>query len=222
MDKVIIVDHLFDNISFTVQSGEFVGLLGPKGSGKTSIIKVISGLKSSDSGFISVLGFDPNDRNFDFLKHVSVVFANKNDLLKNLKVIHSVELNKVIYKINDRDYQKNLDELTNLLSASKLLEKKVSDLSPEQKIKMELVASLIHKPKILLLDEPFTGFDLKVQNRLSDFIYEYTKRNKTTVLLSSDKVSNLFGLVRRVIVIEDKKLLFDGALEKINEIHPKL
>ena len=219
MDKVIIVDHLFENISFTLQAGEFVGLLGPAKSGKTSLIKVLCGLMPSTHGFVSVLGFDPSVRDVDFLRQISVILNNKNDLLQDLKAIKSIETNKAIYQVNERDYRKNLDELVNLLRASKLLDKKVCDLSPVQKMKVELIASLIHKPKILLLDEPFIGFDQKTQSLLNDFIYEYVRKNNTTVLLSADNVKPVLGLVRRVVVIEDRKMLFDGALEKINEEH---
>lgn len=220
MDKAIIVDHLFKDsifkdISFTLQSGEFVGLLGPKGSGKTTLIKILSGLKSLDSGFISVMGFNPLDRKEDYLKQISVIFSGKNELSEDLLAIQSIELNKIIYKISDRDYRKKLNELVDLLRVSKFLNINAKDLNDEQKIKIELVLSLIYNPKIIFIDEPFFRFDLKTQHFLFDFLYEYFKRNETTILLSSESVNELIGLVRRVIVIDEQKLLFDGPLEKI-------
>ncbi|MEK7100299.1 MAG: ATP-binding cassette domain-containing protein [Patescibacteria group bacterium] len=215
MDKAIIVDHLFKDVSFTLQTGEFVGLLGPKGSGKTTLIKFLSGLKSPNSGFISVLGFDPSERHYDFLRQISVVFSQKNELWEDLSVIKSIEFTKATYSMLDRDYNKNLDELVTLLRTSKLLDIKVKNLSLEQKIKVELIVSLIYKPKVLLLDEPFINFDLKTKHLLNDFIYEYVKRNETTVLLTSDNVNDLIGLVRRVVIIDEEKLLFDGPFEKI-------
>ena len=135
MDKAIIVDHLFKDVSFTLQTGEFVGLLGPKGSGKTTLIKFLSGLKSPNSGFISVLGFDPSERHYDFLRQISVVFSQKNELWEDLSVIKSIEFTKATYSMLDRDYNKNLDELVTLLRTSKLLDIKVKNLSLEQKIK---------------------------------------------------------------------------------------
>lgn len=222
MDKAVIVDRLFENISFTLQSGEFVGLLGPAKSGKTSLVKVLCGLIPSPTGFVSVLGFDPSGRDTDFLRQISVVFNNKNDLLPDLQAIHSIELNKVIYQLTDREYRKNLDELVSLLRVTKFLDKKVSDLSPIQKMKVELIASLIHKPKVLLLDEPFISFDQKNQSLLNDFIYEYVRKNNITALLTADNVKPVLGLVRRVVVIEDGKMLFDGALEKIHEVKPTI
>lgn len=205
MDRAIIVDHLMD-ISFTIQTGEIVGLVGPIGAGKTTIIKILSGLVRLKSGFVSVLDNNPWDKSDDFLKQTSVIFGNKSQLILDLPAIYTFELNKAIYQIKDRDYRKNLDELISLLGVSKTLDVEVKELSPEQKIKMEFVASLIYKPKVLFLDEmPFNP----------DFLYEYNKRNRITIFLTSPNINNLNDIVRRVIAIDNRKLIFDGPLEKL-------
>jgi len=207
MDKAIIVDHL-KGISFTIQTGEIVGLIGPIGAGKTTIIKVLSGLTNSVSGFVSVLDFDPWEKSKDFLKQISVIFGQNSQLIPDLPATYTFELNKATYEIRERDYRKNLDELVSLLGASKLLDIQVKKLLPDQKIKMEYIASLIHKPKVLFLDEPI--FD-------PDFLYEYNKKNKTTILLTSHKIDNLVGFVRRAIAIDNGKLIFDGPLEELDK-----
>src|SRR3989339_1465154 len=155
--------HALKNISFTIQPGELVGFIGPNGAGKTTTLKILSGLLYPTSGFVSVLGFDPWEKSADFLKKISLVLGQKNQLWWDLPVIKSFELNKEIYEINNREYNKNLDELVNILDVSKLLNTQVRKLSLGQRMKMELIASLLHKPKILFLDEPTIGLDLIAQ-----------------------------------------------------------
>lgn len=205
MDKAIIVDHLM-GMSFTIQTGEIVALVGPIGAGKTTIIKILSGLIKPKSGFVSVLDNNPWEKSNDFLKQISVIFGDKSQLILDLPAIYTFELNKAIYKIKDRDYRRNLDELISFFEVTKLLDIEVRKLTPEQKIKMEFIASLIHKPKVLFLDEMF--FD-------PDFLYEYNKRNQMTIFLTSSNINNLNEIVRRIIAIDDGKLIFDGPLEKL-------
>jgi len=202
-----------NDISFTIQEGELVGFIGPNGAGKTTTLKILSGLLYPTSGFVSVLGFDPWEKSADFLKKISLVLGQKNQLWWDLPVIKSFELNKEIYEINNREYNKNLDELVNILDVSKLLNTQVRKLSLGQRMKMELIASLLHKPKILFLDEPTIGLDLIAQQALRDFVYEYNKKEGATILLTSHNMNDLVDLARRIIVIDNGKLIFDGALE---------
>lgn len=222
MDKAIIVDHLskdnlFSDISFTLQKGEFVGILSPKGAGKTTLLKIIAGIKHASSGFVSVLGFDPIEKQYDFLKQISYVGPNKSELWLNLPAIETFELYKDLYEINERDFRRDIDELVSIFNLSKLLEVPVKNLSFEHKERVEISLALIHKPKILLLDEPFLNLESKKQHAISDYLYEYTTKNKTTVLLASDKVEDLIGLARRSIIIDEGKLIYDGPLERITE-----
>lgn len=228
MDKAIIVDRLAKNfivnkktikalkeISFTIQKGELVGFIGPNGAGKTTTMKTLSGLLYPTSGFVSVLGFDPFEKSRDFLKQISLVMGQKNQLWWDLPVINSFEFNKAIYEIKDKDYKRNLDELVSLLKVSDLLQTPVRKLSLGQRMKMELIASLIYKPSVLFLDEPTLGLDLIAQQSLRDFIYEYNRKNEATVLLTSHNMNDLVDLSRRVIIINDGNIIFDGALDEI-------
>ncbi|AKM82960.1 ABC transporter [Candidatus Woesebacteria bacterium RIFOXYC1_FULL_31_51] len=206
-----------NGVSFSVQPGELVGFIGPNGAGKTTTLKILSGLLFPSSGFVSVLDFDPWEKSHDFLKQISLVMGQKNQLWWDLPVIESFELNKAIYGISDRDYQKNLDELVSLLDVSKFLKTQVRKLSLGQRMKMELIAALIYKPKVLFLDEPTIGLDLVAQQNLRDFIYEYNQKNEATILLTSHNMNDLVDLARRVIVIDEGKIIFDGILEELTE-----
>lgn len=204
-------------LSFSVQPGELVGFIGPNGAGKTTTLKILSGLLYPSSGFVSVMDFDPWEKSHEFLKQISLVMGQKNQLWWDLPAIESFELNKAIYEIPNRDYEKNLDELVSLLGVSKLLKTQVRKLSLGQRMKMELIAALIYKPKVLFLDEPTIGLDLIAQQNLRDFIYEYNKKNEATILLTSHNMNDLVDLARRVIVIDEGRLVFDGALENLTE-----
>lgn len=206
-----------NGVSFSVQPGELVGFIGPNGAGKTTTLKVLSGLLYPSSGFVSVLDFDPWEKSHDFLKQISLVMGQKNQLWWDLPVIESFELNKAIYGISDRDYQKNLDALVSLLDVSKFLKTQVRKLSLGQRMKMELIAALIYKPRVLFLDEPTIGLDLVGQQNLRDFIYEYNQKNEATVLLTSHNMNDLVDLARRVIVIDDGRIIFDGILEELTQ-----
>lgn len=245
MDRAIIVDHLVKNfevtekepglagavkslfspkikqvhalrgISFAIQSGELVGFIGPNGAGKTTTLKTLSGLLYPTSGFVEVLEYDPWDRRPEFLKQIALVMGQKNQLWWDLPAIETFELNRAIYEIPRRQYEENLNELVELVEVEKLVETPVRKLSLGQRMRMELVAALLHKPKVLFLDEPTIGLDLVAQQRMRDFIYEYNKKYNATIILTSHNMDDLIDLARRVIVIDEGRLLFDGALEEL-------
>lgn len=203
------------NISFTIQPGELVGFIGPNGAGKTTTLKTLSGLLYPTSGFVSVLDFDPWDRRPEFLKQIALVMGQKNQLWWDLPAIETFELNRAIYEIPKKEYEENLKELTTLLEVEKLLNSQVRRLSLGQRMRMELVAALLHKPKILFLDEPTIGLDVVAQQKMRDFIYEYNRKYQATILLTSHNMDDLVDLARRVIVIDEGKILFDGVLEEL-------
>ncbi len=245
MDKAIIVDHLvknfeviekkpglkgaidsivspkkkiiraLKNISFTIQPGELVGFIGPNGAGKTTTLKVLSGLLYPTAGFTSVLGFDPWERKPEFLKKISLVMGQKNQLWWDLPAAETLELNREIYEIPKKEYEENSNELITLLDVGKLLNIQVRRLSLGQRMRLELVAALIHQPKVLFLDEPTIGLDLIAQQKMRDFIYEYNHKYEATILLTSHNMDDLIDLARRVIVIDEGQILFDGALEEL-------
>jgi len=245
MDKAIIVDRLVKNfevsekeagltgaikslfsskkktvralreISFTIQPGELVGFIGPNGAGKTTTLKTLSGLLYPTSGFIEVLEHNPWERKPEFLKQIALVMGQKNQLWWDLPAIETFELNRAIYEIPTKNYNDNLKELVDLLEIGKLINTPVRKLSLGQRMRMELTAALLHKPKVLFLDEPTIGLDIIGQQKMRDFIYEYNKKYNATILLTSHNMDDLSNLARRVIVIDAGQLLFDGALEEL-------
>ena len=207
--------HALHGVSFAIQPGELVGFIGPNGAGKTTTLKTLSGLLYPTAGFVEVLEYNPWDRKPEFLKQISLVMGQKNQLWWDLPAIETFELNKAIYEIPGHVYQKNLEELVELLEIGKLLNTPVRKLSLGQRMRMELTAALLHKPKVLFLDEPTIGLDLIAQQKIRDFIYEYNRKYEATILLTSHNMNDLTDLARRVIVIDAGEILFDGALEEL-------
>jgi len=207
--------HALRGISFTITPGELVGFIGPNGAGKTTTLKTLSGLLYPTGGFIEVLEHDPWQRRSEFLKQISLVMGQKNQLWWDLPAIETFELNRAIYEIPKREYENNLNELVDLLGTKKILNTPVRKLSLGQRMKMELTSALLHGPKVLFLDEPTIGLDLVAQQKMRDFIYEYNKKYGATILLTSHNMDDLINLARRVIVINEGRLLFDGALEDL-------
>ncbi len=202
-----------DKISFSVEKGELVGFIGPNGAGKTTTLKVLSGLLYPSSGLVQVLGFDPWEKRQEYLKKISLVMGQKNQLWWDLPAIETLELNRAIYEIPRRDYRKNLDELVALLEVEDLLNVPVRRLSLGQRMRLELVASLLHKPEVLFLDEPTIGLDIFGQTKIRDFLIDYNRRSGATMLLTSHNMDDIFGVAKRVIVINKGKIIFDGPFQ---------
>lgn len=207
--------HALKGISFTIQPGELIGFIGPNGAGKTTTLKTLSGLLYPTSGFVQVLGHDPWARSPEYLKQIALVMGQKNQLWWDLPAIETFELNRAIYEIPTKTYYENLKELVDLLEIGKLINTPVRKLSLGQRMRMELTAALLHKPKVLFLDEPTIGLDLVAQAKMRDFIYEYNKKYNATIILTSHNMNDLTDLARRVIVVDAGLLLFDGALEEL-------
>ena len=206
-----------DGISFSIREGELVGFIGPNGAGKTTTLKCLSGLLYHSSGIVEVLGYIPFERKADFLKKISLVMGQKNQLWWDLPAVESFRLNKEIYELSEDVYRKNLDELTGLLDVGSLINQPVRQLSLGQRMKMELIAALIHHPKVLFLDEPTIGLDIVMQKKMRDFIGNYNKKYKATILLTSHYMADVKELCRRVIIINKGKLIYDGSLESLSQ-----
>jgi len=207
--------HALRGVSFTIQPGELVGFIGPNGAGKTTTLKTLSGLLYPSGGFVEVLEHDPWERSPEYLKQIALVMGQKNQLWWDLPAIETFELNRAIYEIPTKTYRDNLKELVDLLEIGKLINTPVRKLSLGQRMRMELTAALIHKPKVLFLDEPTIGLDLVAQAKMRDFIYNYNVKFGATIILTSHNMDDLTNLARRVIVIDEGQLLFDGALEEL-------
>ncbi|MCC6985884.1 MAG: ATP-binding cassette domain-containing protein, partial [Anaerolineales bacterium] len=206
-----------DGISFDIQPGEVVGFLGPNGAGKTTTLKMLTGLLHPTSGEVSVLGFEPAKRPHDYLRQITLVMGNRNQLSWDLPALDSFDLQRAIYSIPTDEFKKTRDEFIELLDLKDLVQKPVRNLSLGERMKMEFVGALLHKPKILFLDEPTLGLDVTMQKRIRTFVAEYNQRYGATVLLTSHYMADVEALCRRVIVIHHGQLLFDGDLSALVE-----
>jgi len=206
-----------DGISFDLAPGEIVGFLGPNGAGKTTTLKMLSGLLYPTSGELSVLGHIPSMREKEFLRQITLVMGQRNQLVWDIPAADSFELNRVIYRIPLKDYRRTLDELVALLDLEPLLRKPVRNLSLGERMKCEVAAALLHRPLMVFLDEPTIGLDVTMQRRIRAFIAEYNTRCGATVLLTSHYMADVEALCRRVVVIHHGRLLFDGELSALRE-----
>ena len=204
-----------DDISFSIKEGELVGFIGPNGAGKTTTLKCLSGLLYPTSGEISVLNFKPWQRKRQFLTNISFVMGQKNQLWWDLPAIETFLLNKEIFEINDSQFKKTLGELVDLLDAKDILNIQVKRLSLGQRMKCELIAALIHLPKVLFLDEPTIGLDVVMQEKLREFVKSYNKNFNSTIILTSHYMEDVQNLAKRVIVINFGKIVFDGLLTEL-------
>jgi ABC-2 type transport system ATP-binding protein len=201
-----------DGVSFDIEPGEIVGFLGPNGAGKTTTLKMLSGLLYPTSGEMSVLGHVPSKRESAYLRKITMVMGNRNQLQWDLPALDSYELLRAIYRLHPDDFRKTRDEFIELLDLGDLVTKPVRNLSLGERMKVETAAALLHRPTVLFLDEPTIGLDVTMQKRIRSFIAEYNQRYGATVLLTSHYMADVQALCKRVIVIHHGRILFDGEL----------
>ncbi|HEU5207480.1 MAG TPA: ATP-binding cassette domain-containing protein [Gaiellaceae bacterium] len=206
-----------DGISFTVDQGEVVGFLGPNGAGKTTTLKMLSGLLHPSGGEGRVLGFVPARRQREFLSRITLVMGNRNQLQWDLPALDSYELNRAIYRIPREEFAPLRDELIELLDIGDLVRKPVRQLSLGERMKAEIVGALLHKPRVLFLDEPTIGLDVTMQKRIRTFVADYNERYGATVLLTSHYMADVEALCKRVVVIHHGTILYDGVLSGLAE-----
>jgi viologen exporter family transport system ATP-binding protein len=206
-----------DGISFEIAPGEIVGFLGPNGAGKTTTLKMLSGLLYVSGGEARVLGHIPSKRERTFLSRIALVMGNRNQLQWDLPALDSYELNRAIYRIPREDFVPVRDELIELLEIGDLVRKPVRNLSLGERMKAEIVGSLLHRPQVLFLDEPTIGLDVTMQKRIREFVALYRQRHDATVMLTSHYMADVEALCERVIVIHHGKILFDGDLAALSD-----
>lgn len=211
-----------NDISFSIEQGELIGFIGPNGAGKTTTLKCLSGLIYPTHGEIKVLGHTPFDRDHNLLRSISLVMGQKSQLWWDLPPIESYLLYKEMYDVPDSQFKKTLDELVELLELKDILQVQVRKLSLGQRMKCELVAQLLHSPKILFLDEPTIGLDIVMQQKIRSFVREYNKKYNATILLTSHYMDDVKELCKRVIIINHGKLLYDGSLSSIVSKHTQM
>ncbi len=204
-----------DGVTFGIGAGEMVGFLGPNGAGKTTTLKMLSGLLHPTGGQISVAGYTPKERRAAFLKQITLVMGQKQQLIWDLPALDSFRVNQAIYEINDDEYRETMREFTDILDLDGILKKQVRKLSLGERMKCELAAALLHRPKVLFLDEPTIGLDVNMQVRIREFVQEYNRRFDATVILTSHYMADVTALCDRIIVIDKGQIVFDGDLQAL-------
>jgi ABC-2 type transport system ATP-binding protein len=206
-----------DGVSFTIETGEMVGFLGPNGAGKTTTLKMLAGLLHPTSGALSVAGFTPKERRAAFLKTITLVMGQKQQLLWDLPALDSFLVNQAIYEIPDDQFKATMREFDELLELGGILKKQVRKLSLGERMKCELAAALLHRPRVLFLDEPTIGLDINMQVRIREFVAAYNRRFEASIILTSHYMADVTALCRRIIVIDKGKIVFDGDLSQLIE-----
>src|SRR6266550_939565 len=204
-----------DGVSFSIEPGEMVAFLGPNGAGKTTTLKMLSGVIYPTAGTARVLGFVPWEREVAYRRRFALVMGQKNQLWWDLPAMESFRLHQQIYRIEPKAFEHTLGELTELLEIGKLLKQPVRELSLGERMKMELTAALLHSPEVLFLDEPTIGLDVVAQHRIQHFLRAYQESRKTTVLLTSHYMKDVAALCRRVVIIAQGQIKYDGSLTGI-------
>jgi ABC-2 type transport system ATP-binding protein len=205
------------DVSFSLEAGEIVGFLGPNGAGKTTTLKMLTGLIHPSTGQVRVGGYVPFQRQTGFLEQMSLVMGQKQQLLWDLPALDSLKINAAVYNLSDRLFTQRLEELASLLQLEDKLIQPVRKLSLGERMKAELLAALIHHPRILFLDEPTLGLDVNAQAAVRNFLKEYNQRYQATILLTSHYMADITALCQRVLLIYQGQLIYDGSLESLLE-----
>ena len=203
------------DISFEIEEGEIVGYIGPNGAGKSTTIKMLSGILVPTSGSITVDGLNPTKNRREYVSRIGVVFGQKSQLTWDIPAEDTFELLRDIYKIDNKEYQKTKDYLVKLLNIGEIIKKPVRTLSLGERMRCEIAASLLHKPKILFLDEPTIGLDAISKKIVRNFIKKINKENKVTIILTTHDMSDIEALAKRIILIGNGRILYDGEIKKL-------
>ena len=203
-------------VNFKITQGEIVGFLGPNGAGKTTTLKMLSGLLHPTGGNANVLGFTPWELNPDYLRSMTLVMGQRNRLSWDIPAADSFLLNQAIYRLPDDEYQKTYKELDELLELEPIMKKPVRNLSLGERMKCEIAAGLLHRPKVLFLDEPTIGLDITGQARIREFLREYNRRTGATILLTSHYMADVTALCERIIIIHHGNLKYDGGINDLS------
>ena len=202
-------------VSFAIEPGEIVGFLGPNGAGKTTTLKMLSGLIHPSGGRAEVAGFEPRRRQRRFLEAITLVMGQKQQLLWDLPPLDSLLLNAAVYGIDDGEAKRRIHELAEMLELGPELTRPVRKLSLGERMKAELMAALLHRPRVLFLDEPTLGLDVNAQARVREFLESYNQRYGATLLLTSHYMADITALCPRVLLIHQGRLFHDGSLEEL-------
>ncbi len=214
IDKVAL-----DHVNLQIEPGEIVGLVGANGAGKTTLVKILSGIIHPTSGDVKVMGYTPFERKYAFRKQISLIMGQKAQLWWDLPAEDCFMLLKEIYEIPEDVYKKNLAHLVDALDVSRVMNIQIRRLSLGERMKMELIAALLHQPKVVFLDEPTIGLDMTAQKAVRDFILDYREKHKPIMILTSHYMEDIKQLAKRLVIIKDGKFVYDGDLDTIAKKH---
>lgn len=206
-----------NDISFTIKQGEMVGYIGENGAGKSTTIKMLTGILTPTSGKVVVNGMNPHKEREAFVRTIGVVFGQRSQLWWDIAVQESFRLLKKVYRVSDRDYKEHMEHVIETLDIGPLLDKPVRKLSLGQRMRCELAAALIHNPPLLFLDEPTIGLDVLVKLKIRQFLKEINEKYKTTILLTTHDIADIEALCERVIMLDEGKIIYDGSLQRLKE-----
>lgn len=210
-----------NKINFNIEEGELVGYIGENGAGKSTTIKMLTGLLTPTSGSVLVNGIVPNEKRIQNNKNIGAVFGQKTQLWWDLHVIESFRLIRQMYKIPEGEYRKNLKKFTEILELDDLLEKQVKNLSLGQKMRCEIAATFLHDPKIVYLDEPTIGLDVLVKENIRKFIKDINKEKNTTVILTTHDLKDIEDVCNRIILLDKGQIIYDGEKQKFKDTYGK-
>lgn len=212
-EKTIV--NAIKSIDILINQGEIIGLIGPNGAGKTTLIKLMTGILAPSSGQVICAGFEPFQKDNDYLKKIGVVLGQKSQLIWDLPALETLELIRVIYDINEKSYKEKLDEMLKLLNVEHKLNTPVRKLSLGERVKFEIICSLIHSPEILFLDEPTIGLDITSQKMIHQFLLKINRETKTTIILTSHYMKDIEALCERVMIIMDGSIISDMPIKEL-------
>jgi ABC-2 type transport system ATP-binding protein len=215
LDRNYKVLRAVDDISLTVNEGEMVGYIGENGAGKSTTIKMLTGILSPSGGEVRVNGMNPHKERERFVRTIGVVFGQRSQLWWDIAVQESFRLLKKVYKVSDEDYKNHMEHVIESLDIGPLLDKPVRKLSLGQRMRCELAAALIHNPPLLFLDEPTIGLDVLVKLKIRKFLKEMNEKYKTTILLTTHDLTDIEALCERVVMLDEGKIIYDGGLEQL-------
>ncbi|MEW6606437.1 MAG: ATP-binding cassette domain-containing protein [bacterium] len=215
LSRKYILKEAIKSISFSIEQGQIVGIIGPNGAGKSTLIKMLSGILIPDKGEIKSLGFIPYKERRRYTQNIGVVFGQRSQLWWDLPVCESYTLLQKIYRIDTHTFNTRLEELSELLEVKKLLYQPVRTLSLGEKMRCEIIASLLHKPRVLFLDEPTIGLDIIAKTKIRDFIKEWNRKSDCIVILTTHDLSDVQDICRRIIIIDEGNIVFDGNLDTV-------
>jgi len=219
--RKVVLSQALKSVNFSINEGEIVGFVGPNGAGKSTTIKILSGVLYPSSGEVNILGYTPWKDRVKYVRNIGVVFGQKSQLWWELPPIDSFHLSKAIYQIPEHDFNERLEEMVKMLGVEEIMHRPTRELSLGERMKCEFIMALLHRPKILFLDEPTIGVDAISKDEIRDFLADINKKEKTTILLTTHDMDDIEELCERIMIIDEGTIIYDGNLEIVKKKYVK-